>query len=199
MRWGNRGNVYSIFANGELPFPTVTLSDGKAVKLDQAAYTLYRQSANRADRKKVFDAFWGAFKSYEGTFGANLQAAMLGNVFNAKARKFKTALDASLFADNMPEPVVRTLIAEVNRALPTFHRYLKLRARDAEDQGPGLLRHLCAADLDQRTRTTSTTRSASRWRRWRRSGPNTSTSEGRLSEALDARLSAAGQSDRAPI
>jgi oligoendopeptidase F len=126
---GQPGNVYSIFANGELPFPTVTLSDGKRVKLDQAAYTLHRQNANRSDRKKVFDAFWGAFKAYEGTMGANLQAAMLGNVFYAKSRKFKSALEASLFADNMPEAVVRTLIAEVDRALPTFHRYLKLRAR----------------------------------------------------------------------
>ena len=126
---GQPGNVYSILANGELPFPSVTLSDGKSVKLDQAAYTLHRQDTNRPDRKLVFDAFWHAFKSYEGTFGANLQAAVLGNVFNAKARKFKTALEASLFSDNMPEPVVRTLIAEVNRALPTFQRYLKLRAR----------------------------------------------------------------------
>src|SRR5262249_10818950 len=120
---GQPSSVYSIFANGELPFPTVTLSDGKSVKLDQAAYTLYRQASNRADRKKVFDAFWGSYKSYEGMFGANLQSAMLANVFNAKARNFKTALEASLFSDNMPEPVVRTLISEVNRALPTFHRY----------------------------------------------------------------------------
>lgn len=126
---GQPSNVYSIFSNGELPYPSVTLSDGKSIKLDQAAYTLHRQSANRADRKKVFDSFWGAFKSYEGTLGANLQAAMLSNVFNAKARKFKTALEASLFSDNMPEPVVRTLIAEVNRGLPAFHRALKLRAK----------------------------------------------------------------------
>lgn len=126
---GQPGQVYSIFSNGELPYPTITLSDGKAIKLDQAAYTLHRQNANRADRKKVFDAFWGSFKAFEGTFGANLQAAMLGNVFTAKSRKYETALAQSLFADNMPEPVVRTLIAEVNRALPTFHRYLRLRAR----------------------------------------------------------------------
>src|SRR5262249_27676131 len=65
---GQSGNVYSSFANGELPFPTVTLADGKSVKLDQAAYSLYRQTSNRGDRKKVFDTFWGAFKSYEGMF-----------------------------------------------------------------------------------------------------------------------------------
>jgi len=126
---GQPGNVYSIFANGELPYPTITLSDRKSIRLDQAAYTRHRQASNRVDRKKVFDTFWGTMKAYEGTFGANLQAAMLANVFNAKARKFKSALEASLFSDNMPEPVVRTLVSEVNRALPTFHRYLKLRAR----------------------------------------------------------------------
>jgi len=121
--------VYTIFANGELPFPSVTLSDGKAVKLSDSTYELYRQARNRDDRKKVFDAFWAAYKTYEGTFGANLQAEIMGQVFNAKARHFKSTLDAELFGDNMPEPVVRTLIAEVNRELPTFQRYLKLRAR----------------------------------------------------------------------
>ncbi len=62
---------------------------------------------------------------------------MLSNVFYAKARKYNSALESSLFADNMPEPVVRTLISEVNRALPTFHRALKLRARmlDVNDLG----------------------------------------------------------------
>ena len=121
--------VYTIFANGELPFPSVTLSDGKTVKLSDSVYELQRQSRNRDDRKKVFDAFWGAYKNYEGTFGANLQAQIMGQAFNAKARHFKSDLDAELFGDNMPEPVVRTLISEVNRELPTFQRYLKLRAR----------------------------------------------------------------------
>ncbi len=121
--------VYTIFANGELPFPSITLSDGKSVKLSDSVYELQRQSRNRDDRKKVFDAFWGAYKTYEGTFGANLQAQIMGQAFSAKARHFKSDLDAELFGDNMPEPVVRTLISEVNRELPTFHRYLKLRAR----------------------------------------------------------------------
>lgn len=52
-------NIYSQLSNGELPFPSVTLSDGTKVEhLDQAAYTKYRQAPNRADRKLVFDTFW---------------------------------------------------------------------------------------------------------------------------------------------
>ncbi|MBI1213502.1 MAG: oligoendopeptidase F [Alphaproteobacteria bacterium] len=126
---GQPQNVYTILANGEMPFPSVTLSDGKTVKLSDSVYSLYRQSRNRDDRKKVFDAFWSTYKTYEGTFGANLQAQLMGQAFNAKSRHYKSDLDAELFADNMPEGVVRTLISEVNRELPTFQRYLKLRAR----------------------------------------------------------------------
>ena len=126
---GQPQTVYTILANGEMPFTSVTLSDGKTVKLSDSMYELYRQSRVREDRKKVFDAFWTTYKTYEGTFGANLQAQIMGQVFNAKSRHFKSTLDAELFGDNMPELVVRTLISEVNRELPTLQRYLKLRAR----------------------------------------------------------------------
>ena len=122
-------NIYSQLSNGELPFPTVTLSDGTKVRLDQAAYSKYRQAPVRADRKKVFDAFWGAWKGYEGTFGASLNTQVLGEEFDAKVRHYPNALADALFADNMPEAVYRQLVAQANAGLPTFHRYLKLRKK----------------------------------------------------------------------
>ena len=54
--------LHTILANAELPVPTVTLSDGTKVKLSQALYEKNRVSANRADRKLVFDEYWGAWK-----------------------------------------------------------------------------------------------------------------------------------------
>jgi oligoendopeptidase F len=123
-------NIYSQLSNGELPFPSVTLSDGtKVERLDQAHYTKYRQSANREDRKKVFDAFWGAWKKYEGTFGSTLNTQVLSEQFEAKVRKFPNALSDALFSDNMPEAVYRQLVAQANAGLPTFHRYLALRKK----------------------------------------------------------------------
>lgn len=121
-------NVYQQLADAELPFPTVELT-GKKLRLDQAAYTKYRSAASRADRKAVFDSFWGAWKSYQGTMGANLTTQVMGDVFMAKSRRFDSALDAALFSDNMPPEVYRTLVAQTNAALPTLHRYLRLRKR----------------------------------------------------------------------
>ncbi|MBS0472755.1 MAG: oligoendopeptidase F family protein [Proteobacteria bacterium] len=121
--------IYSAFANGEAPFPTVTLSDGKKVVIDQGSYARYRQAANRADRKKVFDAFWGMWKKYEATLGATLTTQVMGEVFDAKVRHFPNSLAAAVFADNMPEAVYRQLVAQANEGLPTMYRYLKLRKK----------------------------------------------------------------------
>ncbi len=123
-------NIFSVLSNGELPFPSVTLSDGTVVpRLDQSAYAKYRQAANRDDRKKVMDTFFGAFKKYEGTFGASLATQVMGEVFQAKQRHFPNSLAAALFPDNMPEAVYRTLVREANASLPSMYRYLALRKK----------------------------------------------------------------------
>ncbi len=120
-------SIYSQLANGELPFPTVTLSDGTKATLDTSTYEKYRQAANRADRKLVFDSFWGAWKKYEGTFGQMLATQVMGAEFDAKVRHFPSALADATFSDNMPDAVYRQLVAQANAGLPTMYRYLKLR------------------------------------------------------------------------
>jgi oligoendopeptidase F len=122
-------NIYSQLANGELPFPSVTLSDGTKVTLTQANYTKYRQASSRADRKLVFESFWGAWKKYEGTFGQMLTTQVMGEEFDAKVRHFPSALADATFADNMPDAVYRQLVAQANEGLPTMYRYLKLRKK----------------------------------------------------------------------
>ncbi|HEX4293602.1 MAG TPA: M3 family oligoendopeptidase [Rhizomicrobium sp.] len=121
--------IYSVLANGEVDFPTVTLSDGSKVTIGQGTYAKYRQSPNRADRKLVFDAFWGMWKKYEGTLGATLTTQVMAEVFNAKVRHYPNSLAAAVFADNMPEAVYRQLVAQANAGLPTMYRYLKLRKK----------------------------------------------------------------------
>jgi oligoendopeptidase F len=127
--------IYGQLSNSDLPYPKVTLSTGETIELNQPAYDKYRQSNNRADRKLVFDSFWGAWKKYENTDGAILTTQIMIDVFNAKVRKHGNALAAALFPDNMPEGVYRTLVAQANEGLPTLHRYLRLRKRLLGIQG----------------------------------------------------------------
>jgi oligoendopeptidase F len=123
------GEVHGVLSNADLPYPTIKLSTGESVRLDAAAYTLHRQAPSRADRDKVFAAFFGALKTYERTMGATLAAGVKAHLFEKRVRHFDTALQAALFPDNIPTTVYKQLLADVHRSLPTLHRYLALRKR----------------------------------------------------------------------
>jgi oligoendopeptidase F len=122
-------DIRSQLTLSDIPRPTVKLSDGREVRLDDQGYTEARSAPNRADRKLVFDKFWGSYKAFENSLGAALASKVKGDQFQAKARNYKTALDAALGGANLPEAVYRTLIAETNRGLPVLHRYFDLRRR----------------------------------------------------------------------
>jgi oligoendopeptidase F len=121
--------IYGIFSDADFPYPSVTLSDGKSVRLDSAAFNVYRGLPNREDRQKVMSAFFGALGKFHGTFGATLNTQVQSDVFYARARSYKTALEAALDGPNIPTSVYMSLIDGVNKHLPTFHRYLALRKK----------------------------------------------------------------------
>jgi oligoendopeptidase F len=122
-------SAYNIFSNADFPYPTVTLSDGRSVKLDQAAYSDLRALPNRADREKVMSAFFRALGAFSRTFGATMNAEVQKVAFYTKARKYESALEESLDGPNIPMSVYARLVDGMNRNLPAFHRYLKLRKR----------------------------------------------------------------------
>jgi oligoendopeptidase F len=124
---GAPSDVYNILANADFPFPTVTLSDGKAVKLDQAAYADLRALPNRDDRQKVMSAFFTALGTFKGTFGTTMNGEVQKVKFLAESRKYPSNLELTLDGPNIPKTVYSRLIDGVNKNLPAFHRYLKLR------------------------------------------------------------------------
>jgi oligoendopeptidase F len=122
-------NVYNTFTNADMPYPEVTLSSGKKVRLDASAYTEYRAATDRGDRTKVFQAFWARHKDFERTLGTTLDAHVKTHVFDKIVHTFSSCLEAALFGSNVQPSVYTQLIADVHKNLPTLHRYLQLRKR----------------------------------------------------------------------
>jgi oligoendopeptidase F len=121
--------IYRLAANSDIPWPTITLSTGEEGVIDSQGYSRFRAAENRDDRKLVFDTFWGKWLEYRNSVGATLNAHVQTQVALAKARNYDSVLHRELFSDNIPEAVYRTLVSEVNAALPTLHRYFRLRAK----------------------------------------------------------------------
>jgi oligoendopeptidase F len=122
-------DIRDQLASSDIPRPTITLSTGASVRLDDQGYTINRYAANRDDRKLVFDRFWASYKTFESSLGAALASKVRGDIFTAKSRHYDNSLQWALAGDNIPEGVYRTLVAEANRGLPVLHRYFALRQR----------------------------------------------------------------------
>jgi oligoendopeptidase F len=122
-------NIYGILSNADFPYATVTLSDGKSIKVDQSGFGEFRASANRADRQKVMSTFFTSLGGFSRTFGTTMNSSVQKAIFYSKARKYPTTLEMSLDAANIPTTVYTRLVDGVNKNLPAFHRYLRLRKR----------------------------------------------------------------------
>ena len=122
-------NIYSLIANSDIPWPTLTLDNGEEVRVDSQGYSALRGSQNRNQRKRAFDAYWSKWAEYNSSVGMVLNAHVQLQVAAARARNYDSVLERELDSDNLPPAVYHTLVEEVNKALPTLHRYFKLRGR----------------------------------------------------------------------
>lgn len=122
-------DVYSTFSNAEMPKPEVTLTDGSKLEIGSAEYGRYRASANRADREIVFNAYWNNFARFQGSYGEMLNGNVKADIFRARARHYDSSLQASLYPNKIPVEVYHSLVDNVNKNLPAFHRYLKIKKR----------------------------------------------------------------------
>jgi oligoendopeptidase F len=126
---GSPANVFNVLSNADFPYPTITLSDGRSLRVNQAGYADVRTSPDRDDRRAGMTAFFTALSQFGRTFGSTLNGSLQKSVFYARARKYGSNLEAALDGPNIPVPVYMRLIEGVNRNLTTFHRYLRLRTR----------------------------------------------------------------------
>ncbi len=125
----NISEAASILNDVDIPAPTVTLTDGTKVELNYANYYKYRTAKSPEDRAIAVRGYWKNHKQYENTLATLFDGGMKMDLFNAKARKFNSCLQARLFQDNIDTTVYYQLIKEVNANLPSLHRYLKLKQK----------------------------------------------------------------------
>mgnify|MGYP005836718251 FL=1 len=115
--------------DADLRFGTVADERGHAVELTHATYVTLLHSPNREVRRTAFHQYYGQYEAHRHTLAATLAGAIQRDVFYARARNFRSSLEAALFADNIPLVVYENLIASVRRHLPSLHRYYEVRRR----------------------------------------------------------------------
>ncbi|MDE6718951.1 MAG: oligoendopeptidase F, partial [Treponemataceae bacterium] len=122
--------TFSVMENVDLNglFGSVEV-EGKKLPLTQTTWTEFLENPDRAVREKTYKQFYGVFEQHQNTL-ANLYAGSVNqDVFESRARGYKSSLDAALFGNKVPENVYRNLIETVHKNFPALHKYYSIRKR----------------------------------------------------------------------
>ena len=122
-------DIFSKLTDADLTFSPAVDSRGVQHPLSNASYTLLMASEDRALRKSAFEGLYASYGGMKNTLAAVLSSQVKQLQFFATARKYPSALSASLDANHVPEPVYHTLIRTVRANLDKMHRYVRLRRK----------------------------------------------------------------------
>jgi len=122
-------NIFRMFNNADLKFPTIKDENGEDVELTHGRYIRFLESKKREVREAAFKALYSTYGQWKNTLAATYIAAVKSASFFAKARKYDSTLAAALDSENIPPEVYDNLIKTIHDHLPLFHRYIKLRKR----------------------------------------------------------------------
>jgi oligoendopeptidase F len=123
------GTTSGILLNADLPWPSITLANGRSVQLDVSGYAMARASGDRGDRQKAMETFFKALGGFSRTFGTTVDTTVQASIFEAKTRKYDSTLARALDGADIPTSVYAALVDGVNAQLPAFHRYLALKKK----------------------------------------------------------------------
>lgn len=121
--------VFSSFLNADSKFDTIKDSEGNEFELTLGSYNLYLRSQDRVLRKNAFEAMHRHFLKYENTLCEMLTAHVESHVFQARARHFKSSLEAALYPHQIDTQVYKNLIRSVKDKAASLHRYAQIRKK----------------------------------------------------------------------
>jgi oligoendopeptidase F len=127
--FGNTANTQNFLVNADFKFKPARDSAGAEHELTQGNYDTLRASPDRELRRTAFENYTDQFLAYTSTLASNLVTSIKQNVFNMRARKYPSTLEAALFASSLPPAVFHNLLDTFRRNLPTWHRYWAVRKR----------------------------------------------------------------------
>lgn len=126
---GASRQIFRQLNDADLKWPAIENEKGEKIELGHSSFSAFLHSPKRSVRKEAFHTFYAQYEAHKNTLAASLHGSVQTDVYLARARKYPSALEASLFHDNVPVSVYDNLIKSVHKHLPALYRYYELRRR----------------------------------------------------------------------
>ncbi|HZE13919.1 MAG TPA: M3 family oligoendopeptidase, partial [Chthoniobacterales bacterium] len=121
--------TFSQLTDVDMKFGVLLDDRGEEKPLTQSSFSSFLVKRDHDLRKRAFHQFYEEFQDHQFTLAASLAYSVKADVFRARARNYPSALEASLFRDDIPAAVYDGLISAVRNNVTPLFRYYELRRR----------------------------------------------------------------------
>ena len=125
---GNNYDTYELLKDADLTFPSFIIDDKEYI-LDSSKYSLYMEDDDRRIRKAAFTNVYGVYKQFKNVFASLISANIKEEVSLAKIYKYKSAIEESLYRDELDVSIYDNLINVVNKRIDVLHEYYDLKKK----------------------------------------------------------------------
>ncbi len=129
---GMFSDIFNMTNNADIDFGEIENENGEMVEFSHSNYSVFLSSEDRATRKRAYERCYETFKKLIHTISTTYIGNVKKDVFLAKVRKFKSALDYAMFYENVDKIVYDNLLNNTKKALPTLHDYIGFRKKEMD-------------------------------------------------------------------
>ncbi len=126
--FGQTDNTFDMLTDADMQFKPVVIN-GEKLPLAQSTKDTFLEGGDREARKQAWENYADTYLGLKNTLTSNYLASAKRDVFYARARRYNTALEASLFQNNIPKEVFHNLIDTYRKNIPTWHKYWAIRRK----------------------------------------------------------------------
>ena len=119
-------NIYESLTDSDLTFGSIVV-DGVRHEFTESNYSNFIENPDRNIRKKAFNMLFKTYKKYSHTIADTFRYNIETNSRLAKIRKYNSAIQASLYSDNIDISVYNNLIKTVRSNLDVLYDYYDLK------------------------------------------------------------------------
>src|SRR5213595_3601482 len=120
-------DTFSQLTDVDMKFGVLVDDTGREKPLTQSSFSSFLVKRDANLRQRAFEQFYTEFQDHQYTLASSLAYSVKADVFRARARNYASALEAALFADDVPISVYDGLISAVRAGTPSLLRYYELR------------------------------------------------------------------------
>lgn len=121
--------TFTGLTSSEIKFQPAVDSLGQQHEVGQSTIDGLITHPDREVRRTAWESYADGYLAMKNTLASTQLGGLHKDLFNMRARRYDSCLEAALYAHDIPSSVFYNLLEVFTRNLPTWHRYWRLRRK----------------------------------------------------------------------